>query len=148
MGLEESLNISDQVNDLISLYSAYSPRRHSIISAELRDLKGFSHKKKMEIREIVRGSSLDSSDCLTKAVIIHLIGLRIGVMTRLARPENFSRYCHGMLTYDHEGKTQIFKVTGSSKFYPPVILTDSQVLRRINYVRPVFNLVNKLKGRY
>lgn len=94
---------------------------------------------------VCNGSQLDSTDCLTWTVLGNLIANRKDLETEIAYPTNPLRYCHVMLTYPNEGSTEVFIVSGRNRKYQYKKLTVDQVIRRLKYIRPIVNFVNRLR---
>ena len=148
----ESLERILEAKEVIDkIESALDSSEHSIETTDtdlitLQKIRLLLAKERETRMHITKNSMLESTDCLTVASIINLIGYRKGVETRIVRPDKISRYFHAMLTYNHHEEIRIFKPTGSSRIYVPVELTPEEVKGRLSYIRPIIMTINKIRG--
>jgi hypothetical protein len=115
----------------------------------LRRTQAFMHDGSQVYRQITRGSLLDSTDCLTLAVIASLIASRKGVDTTIASPKGLN-FLHAVMIYHESGKDRVFKLTGRRRHYSAqdcTHLSPKDIQRRLKYFRPVINFVNYLRFR-
>jgi hypothetical protein len=111
----------------------------------LRRIKLFLYREWNNWRFFSQDSMLNSTDCLTLAVIVNLLAYRKGVETNIVRPKNVSRYLHAMLEYDTKKGKNLFKLAGRSRKYECLCMTSKQVEKRIKYIRPLVNLINSFR---
>lgn len=112
----------------------------------LRKIKLFLYRDWDMWRPLSKNTMLDSTDCLSLTIITHLLALRKGVYTTIVKPKNISRYFHAMLSYEHNGYEDIFKVAGRYRRYKCVPMNITKIERRIRYIRPLVNLVNYFRS--
>lgn len=146
--LEEILDVSSVIDNLEKAFddSDFYIKPEDSNLKRLQKIRLFLAKEKDTKIKLTNSSQLDSTDCLTVATTVNLLAYRKGIETRIVRPDMLSRYFHAMLSYQCEKGREIFKVTGRDKIYPSVELSPEQVKTRISYIRPLINLVNKIRG--
>ncbi len=144
-GILEAKEVIDKIESALDS-SQYSIENTDTDLITLQKIRLFLSKERETRMNITKSSMLDSTDCLTVASIINLVAYRKGVETRIVRPDKKSRYFHAMLTYNHHDEIRIFKPTGSSRIYPPVDLKPEDVKKRLGYVRPIINTINRIRG--
>ena len=147
VSLERRLKVKENIDRIESFFD----KRNNFFKNPrnlLRNIKMFLHENEDEIKDINQNSKLNSTDCLTLAVIANLLANRKGVKSKIVRPNNLTHYLHAMLEYStEENKSEIFKLTGRNKNYFSVIyLSPGDIERRLNYIRPVVNFVNYIRG--
>ena len=146
--LENSLNARELIDKLEVVYdnSSFSSEAKNPLN-QLRKIKLFLYREWNNIREVSKGTLLDSTDCLTLATIAHLLAYRKGLETKVVRPKNITRYFHAMLEYKSQEETKIFKLSGRNRKYKSIPLSNTQIEKRIKYIRPIVNFVNSFRFR-
>ena len=144
--LEQRLGVTELMDKLEVEFSSVYPYKYSTRPLEvLRKVKVFLHQYWNERRTLFRGSVLDSTDCLTIAILANTLASRRWVKTRIARPRKLTRYYHAILIYESKKGEEIFKVSGRYKKYDWIVLTPHEVEFRLRYIKPILDLANFLR---
>ncbi len=144
--LENRLNVKNFIDELEIVYdnSQFSSKAKNPLD-QLRKIKLFLYRSWDDLRKISEGTQLDATDCLTLATTAHLLAYRKGLETKVVRPTNITRYFHAMLEYEFNGESKIFKLSGRNRKYDSTLLLNAQIEKRINYIRPLVNMVNSIR---
>jgi len=114
----------------------------------LRRIRVFLSRKKDERRQLLGETNLNSTDCLTLAILANLMAARKGVQTRIARPDKLTKYFHAMLIYsENDEQEKVFNLSGRGGYKHYVILTPKEVETRLGYIKPVIDFANYVRGR-
>lgn len=114
----------------------------------LRRIRLFLTREKDERRHLLERTRLNSTDCLTIAVLANLLAARKGLQTRIARPNKLIKYFHAMLVYsENNGSEKVFNLSGRGGYKKYVLLTPKEVDQRLGYIKPVISLANYLRER-
>ncbi len=117
---------------------------------QLRRIKCFIYDGKERYSPLIRGTRLDSTDCLTLAVLANILASENGLYTRIAYPRSI-KFLHSVLSFkDSRDQDHIFKLSGRNRIYFPedcTILSPAQVDRRLKYFRPTVNFFNSLRSK-
>ena len=150
--LVELLSLQDLVPVLNNGFSQFyrSQKELKPVIDKLRRIKAFIHDGKCVYKPILEDTLVDSTDCLTLAVIGNILAEHQGVETQIAHPRGI-RFLHSVLAYkDSQDQGRIFKLTGRKREYSIndcTILTPEEVVFRLKYFKPFVNFANSLKPR-
>jgi len=140
--LEERLGVKLQMISFENTFDQNYQLTNSSPLDILRKIKVHLYKQDTHRRELFKGTYLNSTDCLTLAVLENLLADRKGLETVIARPDKISRYFHAVILYGPNNT--IFKVSGRNRNYDCKVLSPKEVENRLKYIRPVFNFVNTI----
>lgn len=146
--IEEKLGVSRQCETLSESFSAWNSRPAHDTERFLREFKGFLGREYGLSRKIFQGTVLDSTDCLTLAVMAVSTGHRQGFSLGIARPSELSHYFHAMLVYSDGVSDNIFKLTGKSKPGRYTPLDESDIVFRLKFTTPLVRTVNRVKSYF
>lgn len=146
--LESRFDVSSQVNQLAEefdkFYGARDARSGVGELQMLRRIKIFLSHKKNNRRDLFKDSKLNSTDCLTLAILANLLAARKGIKTQIARPKNLARYFHAMLVYEQDSRGVLFNLSGRGGYREYQVLTPEQVQKRLSYTKPIIDVANYL----
>lgn len=145
--LEQSLNISHQMDKIEELFNAFLEESKYPVKTPKNEaqmlsmVKNFFHKKKIEIQKLRDNSILSNSDCISLSTIACLLSNRRGFNTKIAHPKALHRSLHALLIQD-DGT--MFQIAGKYRNYVTNILEPEEVVQRIKLIKPVFDIAKIL----
>ncbi len=151
--LVSRLKLTDVVSPLGNAFNIfYSNQPKLKIPVDvLRRIKAFIHDGRPIYYSLLEQTNLNSTDCLTLAVIGNILAQQQNVETKIVSPRGI-RFLHSALSYlDEKSQERIFKLSGSqNRVYTPAdctILTSERVEARINLFRPLVNFANRFRKK-
>jgi hypothetical protein len=143
--LEKQLGYKDRLDELEKKFDQFSlnykPGQDYLVM--LRRIKLFLGKRKRFRYNLLEGTKLRGSDCLTMAVLAATIANRKGYDVKIAKPDKLTKYCGAVLYYGDDGEKRIFKVTGRDYKIGYVPLNNKSIMRRLTFTKPLVDFINK-----